>query len=263
VRLLGRVAVLVLAGVLPAFAQSSTTQNPDRSPASIAFADPVPVTFSAADGVVVSADFYGTTDPSGSPIILLFHQAGSNAGEYAPIAPRLVALGWDALAVDSRSGASMWGRSNRTVIRLGRSEDFLRAYADLEAALAWASARTRGRPIVAWGSSYTSALVFRLAAEHPEIGAVMAFSPGEYLGPNEPVRDWATHVTVPVFVTSGNGAEVKTAARIMEVVPAVSKSQFVPAFGVHGSSTLRSDRNPAGAAENWAAVEAFLAGLGR
>jgi dienelactone hydrolase len=116
---------------------------------------------------------------------------------------------------------------------------------------------------VAWGSSYTSALVFRLAAEHSEVGAVMAFSPGEYLGPNEPVRGWAGLVTVPVFVTSAGGAEAETACRIIEAVPAATKYQLVPQFGVHGSSTLRSDRNPAGAAENWTAVETFLKALAR
>jgi len=254
------IALLVPLRVL---ASPAAQSQPASESSSAGVPEPVTVTFTAADGVVVSADYYATADPSKSPLILLFHQAGSNAGEYAPIAPRLVALGWSALAVDSRSGAGMWGHSNRTVIRLGRNEDFLRAYADLEAALAWALASHCARPIVAWGSSYTSALVFRLAAEHRDVGAVMAFSPGEYLGPGEPVRAWAARVSVPVFVTSASGSEAKAAAQILEAVPSPAKSQFVPRFGVHGSSTLRVDRNPAGAAENWAAVEAFLRALAR
>lgn len=220
-------------------------------------AEPAVVTFTTADGVLVSADFYPAPDSATAPVVLLFHQAGSNAGEYAPIAPRLAGAGWNALAVDSRAGARMWGRSNRTVIRLGKNEDFLRAYADLEAALAWAVARRAPR-IVAWGSSYSAALVFRLAAEHREISAVLAFSPGEYLGPGEPVRGWAAKVTVPVFVTSATGAEVEAAARIVEAVQGPEKYQTAPVVGVHGSSTLREDRNPHGAEQNWTSVEAFL-----
>jgi dienelactone hydrolase len=219
------------------------------------------VTFSAADGVIVSADLYTAEAGSKAPIVLLFHQAGSNAGEYASIAPRLVELGWNALAVDSRSGASMWGRSNRTVMRLGRSRDFHSAFGDLEAALDWAIGQGYSRPIVAWGSSYSSALVFRLAAERSEVGALLSFSPGEYLGPEEPVRAWAARVKVPIFVTTATGHEVAAARRILDGSPSAIKVQYVPQVGVHGSSTLREDRNPGGTLENWSAVEDYLASL--
>jgi dienelactone hydrolase len=219
---------------------------------------PSAVTFAAADGVEVTADLYGNAAGTRAPIVLLFHQAASNAGEYAEIAPRLVALGWNALAVDSRAGGRMWGRTNRTVMRLGRSTDFLTAYADLEAALAWATSRGYAPPLAVWGSSYTSALVFRLAAEHREVGAVMSFSPGEYLGPDEPVRAWAARVDVPVFVTTATGHEVATAKRILDASPSALKVQHVPETGVHGSSTLREDRNPGGTPGNWAALTAFL-----
>lgn len=247
--------VLCLLQSAAASSESSAASVPQQ-PATSAV-EPELVTFTAADGVVVSADFYAAADAAKAPFILLFHQAGSNAGEYVPIAPRLVARGWNALAVDARAGASMWGRSNRTVIRLGRTEDFLRAYADLEAALAWALARGATR-VVAWGSSYSAALVLRLAAEHREVAAVLAFSPGEYLGPGEPVRGWAAQIAVPVFVTSATGQEVEAAARILAAVPGSDKFQFAAGNGVHGSSTLRADRNPAGAEQNWASVEAFL-----
>jgi dienelactone hydrolase len=196
-----------------------------------------------------------------APLVVLFHQAGSNAAEYEPIAERLVGWGWNALAVDSRSGGKMWGRNNRTVMRLGRSTDFLTAYADLEAAVEWARARGYTDPLVVWGSSYTSALVFRLAAEHPEVDAVMSFSPGEYLGPEEPVRAWASKVTVPIFVTTATGHEVATARRILDASPSSRKTQYEPRVGVHGSSTLRTDRDPGGAEENWGAVRAFLDSL--
>jgi len=55
----------------------------------------------------------------------LFHQAGSNRGEYAMIGPMLAALGFNALAIDQRSGGNAWGRTNETVKRLGKSTDAL------------------------------------------------------------------------------------------------------------------------------------------
>jgi hypothetical protein len=40
--------------------------------------------------------------------------------------------------------------------------------------------------------------------------------------------------------------------------------QFVPRIaGVHGSATLRADRNSAGESENWKAVEEFLTNFSR
>ncbi|RMF23772.1 MAG: alpha/beta hydrolase [Deltaproteobacteria bacterium] len=192
-------------------------------------------------------------------VALLFHQAGSNAAEYVPIAPRLTRLGLTCLAIDQRAGGRMWGRGNRTVARLGRSTDFLAAYPDLEAAVAWARKHRPKGPVLVWGSSYTAALVLRLAAEHPkQVDGVLSFSPGEYLGPGEPVRGWASEVRQPLFVTSAPGAEVYAAARIIEVSPSPDKQQFVPQVGVHASSILREDRNPGATEPVWQAVAAFL-----
>jgi pimeloyl-ACP methyl ester carboxylesterase len=115
-----------------------------------------------------------------------------------------------------------------------------------------------------WGSSYSAALVFRLTARHPDsVAAVMAFSPGEYLEDDHSVKDAAAKVRVPVFITSAlDSKEIETARAIAAAVPGGKATQFVPTKGgVHGSSTLRADRNPKGAQENWNAVEKFLVSL--
>lgn len=211
----------------------------------------------AADGVRVFADYLAVDGGRTRPIVLLFHQAGSNTAEYDPIVPRLARRGFDTLAVDSRSGGRMFNRNNRTVIALGRAEPFDAAYADLEAALAWAG--RRGYPgAVAWGSSYTAALVLRLAAENESVRAVLSFSPGEHLGAGERVRGYATRVTVPLFVASAPGTEVREAARIIDGTDASLVTQYAARTGVHGSSALRADRNPSSYLEYWDAVEAFL-----
>jgi len=218
------------------------------------------VTLTASDGVKVYGDFYPAASKS-NPYILLFHQAGSNRAEYVPIAPRLVALGFNCIAIDQRSGGSMWGQNNETVKGIGHNSKYLETLKDMEAALAWARSSSNNGKVLVWGSSYSASLVFLLAAKHPdEIAAVLAFSPGEYFDNKHAVRDAASKVSVPIFVTSAKDQEeIDEAKSILATSPAQKKIQFIPqTAGVHGSSTLRVDRNPTGETENWKAVEAFL-----
>jgi pimeloyl-ACP methyl ester carboxylesterase len=94
----------------------------------------------------------------------------------------LATLGFNVLAIDQRSGGNAWGRTNETVKRLGKSTGYDEALPDLEAALQWAKSSGETGPIIVWGSSYSAALVFLLAANHRrEVKAILAFSPGEYL----------------------------------------------------------------------------------
>ncbi|MFT4571892.1 MAG: dienelactone hydrolase [Hyphomicrobiaceae bacterium] len=219
---------------------------------------PEPVVFSAADGVRVYADLYRGPLGFRGPLVILYHQAGSNAAEYETIAPRLVQLGATALAVDQRSGGRLFGLGNRTAAGHGKRADFNEAFADLEAALDWSIQRGAGARLVVWGSSYSAASVFRLAAARPEIDVVLAFSPGEFLGSEHSVAGYARQVRVPTFVTAGEGSELIEARAIFDAVASTDKMFHHPRVGVHGSSTLRPDRNPAGASENWRAVEEFL-----
>lgn len=214
-------------------------------------------TIKAADGVVVYGDLYEGPRGEKGPIVLLFHQAGSSAAEYEPIAPRLVEAGFSCLAVDQRSGGDMFGR-NRTVDenRFRTPQLYEAAYADMVAALDWAVQKGFD-PIVVWGSSYSASLCLRLAAERREVGAVLAFSPGEYFNEKGVVAGWASRVRVPVFVASSPG-EVEKASSIFERIRSKGSSQFVPDEGVHGSSMLRKDKNPRGAEEVWRAVFSFL-----
>lgn len=223
---------------------------------------PEPVVLKAADGVMVFGDYYKAEKPKA--LILLFHQAGSNRSEYAPIAPKLMQAGYSALAIDQRSGGTLFGHGNQTVARLGHSTNYLDAEKDLEAALAWSEPAAARLPVILWGSSYSASLVFLVAAKQPgKLAAVLSFSPGEYLGDGNPVSAAAAKVTVPIFITSAKDPEEIAAARkILDASASKSKIQFVPTLGgVHGSSTLRDDRNRQGADENWQAVLAFLGAL--
>ena len=172
-----------------------------------------PVTLSAADGTTVYGEVWRAAGAR-PPLVVAFHQAESSSAEYAPIAPRLVRAGFSVLAIDQRSGDGAFGGSNRTVAALGHSTPYDAALPDLEAALAWAKADANGAPVVVWGSSYSAALVFVLAAAHPgDISGVVAFSPGEYLAGKRTVRDAAAKVGVPVWIDQASSADEIASSR--------------------------------------------------
>jgi dienelactone hydrolase len=220
-----------------------------------------PVLLKASDGVVVHGTWYD--EPDAKAVIVLFHQAESSKDEYATIAPRLAKAGYSALAIDQRSGGALFGK-NETAAALGRNVDYLDGRPDMQAALDWA--RKLQLPIVLWGSSYSSSLIFPLAARDPDgIVGLLAFSPGEYFANKHMIRSAAAKVKVPAFVASTNAKdEVAEADSIMAAVPkGRGNIRFVPAHGVHGSSTLIPARNPEGAKENWKPVLDFLARVTR
>jgi pimeloyl-ACP methyl ester carboxylesterase len=217
-----------------------------------------PLTLQARDGGLVYGE-YMRAEGARRGVILLFHMAGSNRGEYAPIAPELARLGWDTIAIDQRSGGSLWGRANETVQHRRGSTDFNATLPDLEAALAYTAEGGRRDRVLVWGSSYSAALVFVLAAAHPQdVAGVLAFSPDEFIVGHS-IRAAAAKLVCPIFVTSADDpGEVAAARDIIAAAPARLKCQFVPKYGIHGSSTLRQDDNPQGFAENWEAVRGFL-----
>ncbi len=233
-------------------AENAVTDSATRPAAVNAVAEQL----KASDGVTVHGLLYNAPKPKA--LILLFHQAESSKDEYATIAPRLVKAGYSALAIDQRSGDGMFG-TNETAAGLGRKADYLEARPDLQAALDWA--QTQNLPIVLWGSSYSSALIFPLAAGDPQgIVAMLSFSPAEYFDDKHMMRNAAAKVRVPVFVASTNSKEeTGDADPIMAALPKNPESvRFIPEQGIHGSSMLIAARNPKGAEANWGPVLAFL-----
>lgn len=242
--------------LIASFGAGCNAQPPANNAAmSDVYRDTEPVSLKASDGVTVYGRSYKAANPKA--VILLFHQAGSSKDEYATIAPRLAQAGYSALAIDQRSGDGLYGK-NETADALGRKADYLEARPDLQAALDWA--RTQKLPIILWGSSYSSSLIFPLAAQSPDgIVALLSFSPGEYFDSDKHmIAAAAANVRVPVFVASTK-EELSDADPIMAALPKNSANvRFVPEHGVHGSSTLIAKRNPDGAEANWSAVMAFL-----
>jgi alpha-beta hydrolase superfamily lysophospholipase len=225
--------------------------------------DPEEVMFQAADGVNVHADLHATGDKS-APIVLLFHQAGSNArAEYDPIVPRLLESGYNVLAIDQRSGGTRLGGVNRTASAFdGGSPSYCDAYPDLEAALAFVIANGFEGPRVVWGSSYSAALVIRLAAEHPDdVNAVLAFSPasGDPMGACKP-GPFLENLRTPILaLRPASEMENPRVRAQLETFQELGHATYVAENGVHGSSMLNPERVEGGVEETWTAVEQFLA----
>jgi dienelactone hydrolase len=234
------------------------------------------VTFETADGVTVHADLYPHEGDPSRGAILLFHQAGGNAGEYREIAPRLAAQGFAALAVDQRMGGSMHGHPNRTMAGLtGPVMSFDAVLPDLAAALAYARETWPDSPLLLWGSSYSADLVVALAAMQGttepnqvaeeeagdptgDLAGVLAFSPPGLLRETDPL-DLAAQVRVPVFITYASAdGERAVAAELAEALPSGLATLDEPEIATHGSMMLLDTVNPAGAEEQWNVVETFL-----
>lgn len=243
---------LALAAVVSSAPAAGDEPAPERQP----------LRFWAPDGVQIEADLY-MRHPMSAPMVVLFHQAGWSRGEYREIAPKLLDMGYNAMAVDARSGGAVNKVVNQTHRRAKRERkgtSYDDALIDLEEALERARRYTTGK-VIAWGSSYSAALVLRLAGTKPELADVwLAFAPGEYFGKLGKSRTWireaATKIRAPVFITSAR-REHKNWKAIFAAIPSVRKASFVPKTrGNHGSRALWS--RFADSKAYWSAVRVFL-----
>lgn len=217
------------------------------------------ITFASLDDLKVTADISVVHDTS-APFIVLFHQAGWSRGEYKEIMPKLNKLGFNCMAVDQRSGGKVNGVKNETNARATKADkatEYLDAYQDLQAALNYAHRNFARGKLIIWGSSYSAALVIKLAADNQDIvDGVLSFSPGEYFGSALSVGGAAKKIKCPVFITSAK-AERGNWIRIFSQVPSPAKQFFTPeTAGNHGSRALWSKFEDSDS--YWQAVTAFL-----
>lgn len=218
------------------------------------------VSFPASDGLRVYADFYSGHSKR-SPLIILYHQAGFSKGEFRNIAPRLVDLGFNVLAVDLRSGDMVNQVTNLTkkeALKQGKSTAFQDVIPDLEASFDYAKNHIKSRKIIYWGSSYSASLGFYMAAKYPkDYKALIAYSPGDYFKiENKTISEFAKDVQIPVYTSSARNEEAAWKP-IYESV--TSKKQFyIPArtTGHHGTMALSSFYDDS--EENWQAIIPFL-----
>jgi len=220
------------------------------------------ITFFSDDSLLITADSYIAHEDS-APFIILFHQAGFSRGEYKEIAPKLNALGFNALAIDQRSGKEVNGVINQTASRAVEKnlrDTYLDALPDLLASIRYVRDNMATGKVILWGSSYSAALVLKIGGDYPDLmDGIVAFSPGEYferLGENPDfISVSARKIEVPVFISSASDEKDRWWP-IYQVIPA-QKSYFLPEMnGIHGSRALWSSTPEH--LDYWNALKDFL-----
>ena len=239
--------LIFLSGIAPSFAVKGVTQ-----------------TIPSADGLAISMDLYTPHSEATIPTVVLFHQAAWSRGEYIETAPKLNALGFNAIAVDLRSGGTVNGISNQTAARARKdnlSTTYIDAIPDMIAALEYARKQYPQSKIIVWGSSYSAALVLYIAGNRPELmDGVIAFSPGEYFTRLGKPKTWISHaakgIEDPTFITSAKNEHAAWQA-IYQSIPTFSKQSFLPkTTGHHGSRALWNKFTDSSG--YWKALERFL-----
>ncbi|RPH34301.1 MAG: alpha/beta hydrolase [Bacteroidales bacterium] len=218
------------------------------------------VTFKSKDGLTITADLYVSSTQN--PYIILLHQAGYSRGEYREIAPKLVKLGYNCLAIDQRSGNDVNFVKNETAAKAKEKNlpaNYLDALPDVHAAIDYVRQKT-DKPVVLWGSSYSASLSLLIAPEELKVGALVVFSPGEYFEPSNYIKSKIAKISVPVLALSSK-SENPELVDLLSVVPKSLVTIFKPTTdeGKHGSKALWAS-NPSNK-EYWMAVTMFFSKL--
>lgn len=218
------------------------------------------IKFPSKDGLPISAHLY-SDDNKSKPFILLLHQANYSKGEYLEIAPKLMQMGFNVMAVDLRSGDTVNNIVNEiSDIALEKNLDisYLATIPDIEASLAYSKKHLSQGKLLLWGSSYSSSLALYLASADERIDGVLAFSPGEYYRKRGKkfIENHVKGLNIPVFITSAKN-EKKYWWNIYNAIPSQEKTYYLPQTkGVHGAKALWKN-NPSHEGY-WKAVNDFL-----
>ena len=179
------------------------------------------LTHLCADGVTLTADFYGL--PFGAeerPTFVCFHMENGSRAEFAKIAPRFAEYACCTLAVDLRNGKATDGVANETAASAASVQKKTaftneEAFADVVEALKWARELRPKSKLFVLGSGTSAALVLVAAARDAACAdVVFAFSPGE------DVAGWSIAVEVrkvgvPTYITCDGTPEEGARARLI------------------------------------------------
>jgi alpha-beta hydrolase superfamily lysophospholipase len=221
------------------------------------------VHFKSKDNVQLYGDLYQVTEGKSAPIIMLFHQGGGDArGEYANLIPDILQHGYNVMAVDLRSGGNRFGSENRTVNKLdGVKYSYCDAYPDLEATLDYVLQAGFSGKKIAWGSSFSAALVFQLASKRSsDLSAILAFSPASG-GPMAPCKPdlFVNALKTPVLVLRpATEMQRETSIKQFEFFKSLGIQTYIALNGVHGSSMLDNSRVEGSVTAHWEKVFTFI-----
>ncbi|MBK8342087.1 MAG: alpha/beta hydrolase [Bacteroidetes bacterium] len=258
------VYTLALAGILAAGCKGgkkekeAITDLPEMEAPVVAGLHVDTVQFASTDGLEMNAVVY--TIDSSKPVIVLCHQARMSNYEYAEIAPKLAAMGYNCVALDQRAGGAMESHENMTnknALAKNLSTKYTDALPDIEAGVNYAAARFN-QPVTLWGSSYSASLTLKVAMDNANVKQVVTFSPILKFDDGSTAEDYfKNYKTKPIFMTSTEkeaGPLTKAMAHLGDDV----LYQYYPDMkGTHGSKALWSSDE---ASENyWAEITKWLA----
>ncbi len=222
------------------------------------------ITTQAEDGITVFATTYFADLPDTAPLILLFHQGGSNErAEYAPLMPWFHENGFRVIGWDLRVGGDIYGRTNRTADAMlpEKATSYCHGYSDMQAALKASLPLTPAGEVIIWGSSYSGALVFHLAADNPDtVSGVVSASPAS----GSPMADCLASARLdelrsPALVLRPASEMEGESAQMQKMrFEAANVPVMIIENGVHGSSMLVDERTEADMTESRAAVMTWL-----
>lgn len=239
------------------------------------------ITHKLPDGIVMTGDLYRAPEGTTKPVLVCMHMTASSRGEYREIAPRIVAMGINVLAVDLRCGGEGEVANRRTKVRSGTMNEtwkmateqkkptaYIDAYPDVVESVKWAHELFPSSRVGLMGSSYSASLALVYAAEHgDQIDAVLSYSPGEYMKPKWSIADKIKKLDVPAYITCGNTGADSDQAK--PVAAAIEKRSRVRAYwpqdeslvGDHGSHALLLKGDNPSTQRQWSELEKALAPL--
>lgn len=215
------------------------------------------VAFKSEDGLSVTADLY--LKDSRLPFILLFHQDNSSRGEYREIAPKLLNLNYNCLAVDLRSGNKMNFIENETHLNAVNnkiSHQIPDAMKDIKAAIKYAS-DFNNQKVILFGSIFSASMAMIVASNNENVRAVIAFSPGELFLSGYSVKEALKGFNKTLFITATH-KEQSFVRKLIAGIPEDNVTLFIPkeTSGIQGAKALWE--NSAGNQEYWMALLIFF-----
>lgn len=144
------------------------------------------VSFQAADGFRLSADYYPPSSTAGdAPFVILLHMYRSDRTAWAPLIEPLHAAGLAILALDLRGHGESATTESRDRVIARESAIFREMQADLRGAYDWIVTQPhidRARFALV-GASVGASVALQCAAKDRSVDAVVCLSPGlDYLG---------------------------------------------------------------------------------
>ncbi len=172
-----RLACLAGLGALLWYAAAGTSAAPPAGQA---------VSFPAADGFRLSADYYPPASAAGeAPFVILLHQYRSDRTAWAPLIEPLHAAGLAILALDLRGHGDSATTESRDRVIEREPAIFREMQSDLRGAYDWIVTQPRidRSRFAVVGASVGASVALQYAAKDRSVDAIVCLSPGlDYLG---------------------------------------------------------------------------------